>query len=79
MSRLLENSDEFRNENMTRNKFKKDDVYEVGHDNALSDGDAWGKGENNGQIGNDTDISKRSSLLTKNLYSKNNEYNAGTV
>ncbi|MFW6247192.1 MAG: hypothetical protein ACOC22_03420 [bacterium] len=79
MSRLLDNSEEFRQENMTRNKYKKDDFYEIGHEDVLSDGDEHGKGENNGQIGSSTDISKRNGLMVKNMYSKNNEYYAGTV
>lgn len=79
MSRLLDNSDDYRQEQMVRNKYKRDDNYDSGHENALSDGDAYGKGENNGQIGNDADIRMRDSLITKNLFDKNNEYNAGTA
>lgn len=79
MSRLLENSEQYREENLVRNSYDKNDSYEIGHENALSDGDELGKGELNGQVGSATDIKTRNSLMSKNLFNKNREYNAGTV
>jgi hypothetical protein len=75
MSRLLENSDEFRQRNKSRNTYTENDNYVVGHPNAKSDGDEKGKGLNQGQVGSLTDIAKRNQLETKNTFNRNNPYN----
>ena len=75
MSRLLENSEGYRKNLLTKNTFDKNGEYNTNHKNALSDGDEFGKGENNGQVGGATDIVKRKELLTKSIYSSNKEYN----
>lgn len=79
MSRLLENSGEFRDKNIVRNTHNANDFYNVSHPNALSDGDELGKGEFNGNIGNETDIKSRKTAKSKNLYNSNNEYTAANV
>jgi len=75
MSRLLENSDEFRQRNKSRNTYTDNDDYNTGHPNALSDGDEKGRGEQQQQVGTVTDIRKREELATKNMFNKNNPYN----
>lgn len=75
MSRLLENSAQYREELLAKNVFNKEDTYNINNSRALSDGDEFGKGENNGSVGSATDIQTREELKAKNLYSKNNPYN----
>jgi len=76
---LLESSQQYRERIVTKNTYKQDDQYVTGHKNALSDGDEWGKGEKNGNIGGATDIITRKSDLTKNKYNSNNQYDASSV
>lgn len=73
MSRLEDNSADFRDKLLTKNIYKKEDEYHVSHANALSDGDAKGKGETD-TIGSNVDIKSRETLITKNKYNSNNEY-----
>lgn len=75
MSRLLENSEEFRQKNKARNTYTDNDDYNTGHPNALSDGDAKGRGVKNEQVGTSVDIAKRKELATKNTFNRNNPYN----
>lgn len=75
MSRLLENSEQYRNPLLAKNIFTGDDEYNVGNSRALSDGDEHGKGETN-TIGSATDIAKRNQLEAKNIYTKNKPYDA---
>jgi len=75
MSRLLENSDEYRQRNKARNTFTSEDDYNTGHPNALSDGDERGRGQQQNQVGTATDIRKREELATKSMFNKNNPYN----
>ena len=75
MSRLLKNSESFRNQNQARNTYTDKNYYNTGHPNALSDGDEKGKGAQGQQVGSATDISKRQQLSSKNLFNKNNQYN----
>jgi len=79
MSRLEESSVGFRKANIARNDYDNNDQYNVGHADALSTGDPDGKGEVNGQVGNNTDIKQRECLAAKNRYNRNREYNAGTA
>lgn len=79
MSRLLENSDEFREKNIVRNTYDNNDKYNVSHPNALSDGDELGKGEFNGSVGSATDIRMRQTAKAKNMYNSNNEYDASVA
>ena len=74
MSRLLENSPQYRDTHIARNIFDKNDNYNVAHPNALSDGDEWGKGLLNGQVGGLTDIKSKERMLVKNMYNQNNPY-----
>ena len=74
MSRLLEDSEQFRNTNKARNLYNQDDNYNIGNSRALSDGDERGRGELNGVVGTATDISKRNEAESRNLYGKNNPY-----
>ena len=74
MSRLLENSEEFRNQNIVRNIYDDGDEYNSGNSRALSDGDEFGKGETAQGVGSATDIAKRNELQARNIYTRNNEY-----
>lgn len=75
MSRLLESSEAYRKNLLTKNTYDSNGEYNTNHPNALSDGDEFGKGENNGSVGGATDIAKRSELLSKSIYNSNKEYN----
>ena len=75
MSRLLDNSDQYRNPLLARNEFTNNDEYQVGHANALSDGDEHGKGETD-TIGSATDIKKRAQLEAKNIFTINDPYDS---
>jgi len=79
MSKLEEISGAYRKANITKNSYKNTDQYTAGHKNALSDGDELGKGENADSIGGATDIKCRESLITKNKFNKNKEYNDATA
>lgn len=78
-SRLLENSGEFRSNNLKWNTFKLSDQYLVSHPNALSTGDELGKGEFNNSVGSNTDIKMRKQLKKFNKFNANNEYNASNA
>lgn len=79
MSRLLDKSVTFREQNVVRNTYNENDKYEVGHPNALSDGDELGKGLLNNEVGSATDIKLRETSFARNIFNKNREYNAGTA
>lgn len=80
MSNLEKMSVEFREKLIAKNDFDNNDSYELGHADALSDGDEQGKGEKNGSVGGKTDIKSRETSSAKNRYQKGGkEYNAGTV
>jgi len=64
-----------RQTHLSRNSYLEKNGYGVTHENALSDGDEKGKGEN-GTIGSSIDIQARVNSLAKNPYSVNNEYNS---
>lgn len=74
-SNLTRISQQFRDREIARNEFQDGDPYNVGHENAQSDGDEHGKGEKSGSIGGRTDINKREWSQAKNKYSLNNPYN----
>lgn len=78
MSRLLDNSDQYRDPLIAKNNFTNSDEYNVGHSRALSDGDEHGKGETN-TIGSVIDISKRQELEAKNKYTLNDPYDASNA
>lgn len=78
MSRLLENSDEYRNKLISKNTFSSSSPYNFSHPNALSDGDEKGKGQTN-TIGGATDIKQRETLLTKSKYNSGNQYNVSNA
>jgi len=60
---------------IAQNKYSNDlNGYGVNHPNALSDGDDFGKGENNNQVGSQTDINNRLDNQARNIYSENNSY-----
>ena len=79
MSKLEDISVPFRKCEIAKNTYDNNDPYTGGHSNALSNGDELGKGETNGQAGGATDIKARETMLAKNCFNKNREYNAGTV
>lgn len=79
MSRLEEISAQYRTCSTARNDYNNNDEYVAGNPNALSTGDEKGKGDVNGQVGSATDIKVRQTLMTKNKFNKNREYNAGTA
>jgi hypothetical protein len=76
MSRLEDMSAMFRNDNLTKSTYKKNDEYSISNKNALSDGDDKGKGELNGSVGSKTDIETQKKLLAKSKFKAGaNEYN----
>ena len=79
MSRLEEINEQYRECSMKRNSYNCNDPYNVGHNNALSDGDEKGKGEKNNQVGSATDIACRNALATKNKFNVNRQYNDSTA
>lgn len=79
MSRLLENSPQYRNPLIAKNTFNINDNYEAGHPNALSDGDEQGKGQVGDSIGSATDIIQRNTLKAKNLYTRNKPYDSSVA
>lgn len=74
MSRLLENSEEYRKKMLSSNVFNTNKDYNIGNSRALSDGDVHGKGETN-TIGSSDDIKARNENVVKNMYNKSKEYN----
>ena len=79
MSRLEENSVQYRKKEIARNSYDSNDEYSVSHPNALSDGDEKGKGEKNKSVGGATDIKERNEQIARNRYNKNREYNDSTA
>jgi len=79
MSRLETISTEFREKNLAKNSYSNNDDYNTAHENALSDGDVKGKGENNGAIGSSVDIQSRAKALAKNKFSPNNQYDSASA
>lgn len=79
MSRLEGISLPFRVKHIARNAYDENDKYEVGHSNALSNGDEPGKGEVDGQVGGLTDIRTREKSMARNRYNRNREYNDATA
>lgn len=75
MSRLLDNSDQYRNPLLAKNVFTNNDEYQIGNSHALSDGDEHGKGETD-TIGSATDIKKRTQLQAKNIFTINDPYDS---
>lgn len=79
MSNLEKIGVEFRKQNITKNAYNENDKYNVGHSNALSNGDEKGKGELDGEAGGLTDVKARQTAEAKNKYNSNRQYDAGTV
>jgi len=83
MSKLIKLSEEFLENNLTRNIYKDDGKYLLSHCRALStDGDKgdWGKGKNDNNddsVGNLKDRERRYKLKAKNDYSFTDPYVAG--
>lgn len=71
---LLTFSNTFRNDQLARNRFSKNDNYRPNHPDALSTGDEQGKELFNGSIGGRTDIITRNTSLGKNFYNKDKIY-----
>ena len=79
MSRLEDISKEFREKLVAKNTYDQNDPFTGSHENALSDGDELGKGENAGQVGSRTDIEQRELAAARNKYNQNKEYNDSTA
>ena len=72
MSRLEESGKEYRERLIAKNaKINQNNPYNISHTSAISDGDNFGKYPD----GSIADIEARESLLPKNKYGKNKEYN----
>jgi hypothetical protein len=72
MSRLEKLSKEYREQLIAKNaKINPSNPYNISHTSAVSDGDNFGKNPDGSQI----DIETRESLLARNKFNKNNEYN----
>ena len=78
-SRLSQVNLQYRTCSIAKNDYDNNNAYSVTHSDALSNGDELGKGELNGIIGGATDIKTRETLIPKNKYNKNREYNASTA
>ena len=76
MSRLLENSEQFRNNLLAKNSHTPSNEYDAGNPNALSDGDEKGKGLFNGNIGSISDIQARNTQLASNKFTMDRPYDA---
>jgi len=76
---LLENSGQFRKNNLTKNTYTTKKPYSKGNTRALSDGDEFGKGEFNGSVGGKTDINQRKTSMSKNKYSLKKPYGESNV
>jgi hypothetical protein len=79
MSRLEEMSKQYREEQISRNDYDKNDEYSGTHPDALSDGDELGKGEKNDSVGSKTDIEQRNLQKARNKYNFNKPYNDSTA
>jgi hypothetical protein len=72
MSRLEKKGKEYRDALIAKNaKINPSKPYDISHTSAKSDGDNNGKNPDGSKI----DIDTRKSLLAKNKFSKNKEYN----
>jgi hypothetical protein len=72
MSRLEKSGKEYRDQLMAKNaEINPANPYNISHTNAKSDGDDNGKNPDGSQI----DIETRKTLLAKNKFNKNKEYN----
>ena len=57
------------------NRYSANNGYGITNPNAVSDGDEFGKGQNqNGQVGSLTDINTRTDIMSTNRYGVNNGY-----
>jgi hypothetical protein len=79
MSKLADEAVGFRKTAIAKNDYTKDDQYNAGNADALSTGDAQGKGLVDGEAGNAIDVKVRKTLIAKNTYQSGREYYAGTV
>jgi hypothetical protein len=79
MSTLDTLSQEFRDKLIAKNDHNSNSEYSASHPDALSDGDNYGKGNNNASVGGADDIAARNRLLAKNKYNSNNEYDSSDV
>lgn len=79
MSRLLENSKDYRKTNVSRSIYKTEDDYRVSHSRAKSDGDDNGKGELKGSVGSKTDIGTRNKSISTNKYNSEKPYGASNA
>jgi hypothetical protein len=76
MSKLEEQGKILSVQQTVKNRNTKDNEYNVGNPDAISDGDNFGKGlGNQGTVGSLDDIKSRNSQLVKNKYRDGNEYN----
>lgn len=76
---LEEFSVQFRQRELAKNKYGRNNAYEGTHPDALSDGDELGKGEKNGTVGSRTDIATRNAQQAKNVYTANDPYDSSKV
>ncbi len=76
MGKLLDFSEPFRRENISRSIYNANDRYQSGHTRAISDDKTpeWGKGRVDDRVGGSIDIQKRQQLKTKNDYTFDNQY-----
>ena len=65
---------QIRPQELAINRYGEFNQYSAVNKDALSDGDEFGKGENNGNIGSKTDILTRITEVAINRYGPNNQY-----
>lgn len=74
ISKLKQIADAERPNQLKKNIYVEKNEYNSSHPNAISDGDDKGRGLNNGNIGNRTDITQRKLQSSKNIYTEKNSY-----
>lgn len=68
-------ANQFRPTELAINRYSASNGYGITNPNAVSDGDEFGKGQNeNGQVGSLTDINTRTDIISTNKYGANNGY-----
>ena len=68
-------AEKLRTQEVVINRYSEKNGYGITNPNAVSDGDEFGKGQNeSGQVGSLTDINTRTDIISANKYGANNGY-----
>jgi hypothetical protein len=74
-SPIVAQAEALRKTMLSSNRETPANPYSITHPDALSDGDALGRGEYRGSIGTSDDIKARRAQTSSNVYNEGNEYN----